>query len=486
MARWVTLPKLLVATVLASGTAGVCAQQSPAVAKFSAEDQAFVAYSQPTIVIAHAQLIDGTGAAAKRDMTVVIRDGRIAAIGPSKALRAPAGATVIDATSKTLLPGFVMVHEHMFYPSTRPGAYVQLPFSFSRLYLAGGTTTLRTAGTLSADADLNIRRAIEAGRQPGPDMDVSGPYIGGPSESIPAIPRVTNPEEATRLVDFWAAQGATSFKVYMGITREELQAVIRAAHARSLKVTGHLCSLTYREAAEIGIDNIEHDFEFPSDFVADKKPDVCPDSAQTEQSLARLDPEGPEIGALIDTLVSHHVALTSTLAVFETLSAGTRKVPDDALALLTPEFRDSYEQARAKRQSFPIAQLYATVFPKLVGMQRRFVRMGGLLLSGTDPTGYGGVVPGFAAQRQLELLVKGGFTVPEAVQISTLNGARYLGREKDVGSIETGKRADLLVVDGDCAADIDALEHLSIVFKAGIGYRRQAILDSLHGKVGLY
>jgi imidazolonepropionase-like amidohydrolase len=463
------------------------AQQPPAsIVHFAPEDAAFVAYAQPVIAITHAQIIDGTGAAPRRDMTVIVRDGRIAAVGTAKAVKVPAGATIIDGSGKTLLPGFVMVHEHMFYPSTRPGAYTQLPYSFSRLYLAGGTTTMRTAGTLSADADLNIRRAIDAGMQPGPDIDVTGPYIGGPSEAIPAIPHIDSPEEAARVVRFWAEEGATSFKVYMEITRDELKAVVREAHARGLKVTGHLCSVTYREAAEIGIDNIEHDFEFPSDFVADKKPDVCPDPEAVESALARLDPDGPEIGALIDTLVSQHVALTSTLAIFATLAAGEPKEPDAVLDLLAPQLRESYENSRSARQSRPIAKLYAELLPRLTRMQRRFVVAGGLLMSGTDPTGYGGVLPGFSARQQLALLVKGGFTFPQAVQISTLNGARFLGREQNVGSIETGKRADLQLIDGDPVADLAALDRLSVVFKAGIGYRTQIILDSLKGKVGLY
>jgi imidazolonepropionase-like amidohydrolase len=454
--------------------------------QFSKEDASYVVYDQPLIAFTNVELIDGTGSGPKRDVTVVVQGGRISAIGPARKLKPPSGATVIDGHGKTLLPGFVMVHEHMFYPSTRKGAYLQLPYSFSRLYLAGGTTTMRTAGTLSPDADLNVRRAIIAGRQPGPDMDVTGPYLGGPSEEIPQLPRLSGPEEAARIVNFWAAEGVHSYKAYTQITRAELKAVIDAAHARGLKVTGHLCSVTYREAAELGIDNLEHDFEVLTDFVPDKKPDACPPFPETLSSIAKLEPDGAEIGDLMDELIARKVALTSTLAIFETLTAGQPKAADAALELLTPQLRAAYEQQWSAMQSTPFAKTNAEVLPKLLAWQRRFVRKGGVLLAGTDPTGFGGVIPGFSARRQLELMVQGGFTFPAAVQICTLNGARFLDAAADVGSVEVGKRADLLLIDGDPVADLSALQRMPYVFKAGVGYRTQAIFEALRGKVGLY
>jgi enamidase len=137
-------------------------------------------------------------------------------------------------------------------------------------------------------------------------------------------------------------------------------------------------------------------------------------------------------------------------------------------------------------QSTPFAKTNADLLPNLVRMQRRFVRKGGLLMAGTDPTGFGGVIPGFSVRRQLELMMQGGFPFPQALQICTLNGARFLGRDSDVGSVEVGKRADLLLIDGDPVSDLTALQRMSHVFKAGVGYRTQAIFDALRGKVGLY
>jgi enamidase len=155
-----------------------------------------------------------------------------------------------------------------------------------------------------------------------------------------------------------------------------------------------------------------------------------------------------------------------------------------ALELLTPELRESFTRASAAIRASPLGPLVRDYFPKQQAMQRRFVRAGGLLLVGSDPTGGGGVVPGFSARREFDLLVGGGFTVPEAVRVMTLNGARFLRRESEIGSIEAGKRADLVLVDGSLSADPRALARIGTVFKAGIGVDSAAILAAHRGRLG--
>ena len=167
------------------------------------------------------------------------------------------------------------------------------------------------------------------------------------------------------------------------------------------------------------------------------------------EAVAGIDPNGTEATSLIKTLIAHHVALTSTLAVADVRVAGVPKQPEVALQLLTPQSRASYEQGWANFQKSPMAKTSTAAYERLVQMEHRFVKMDGLLLAGTDPTSFGGLLPGFAGLRQLTLLVKSGFSLPEAVQISTLNGARFLGRERNAGSIQTGKRADFRLIDGD-------------------------------------
>jgi enamidase len=277
--------------------------------------------------------------------------------------------------------------------------------------------------------------------------------------------------------------GATSLKAYMHITRDELRAAIDEGHKRGLKATGHLCSVTYREAAALGIDDLEHGFFAATDFVADKKPDVCPGQGAGQTALAAVDPNGEAVKSLIRDLVQRHVALTSTLTIFETLTPGRPTPP--GLDVLDPLLRQQFEQrfaATAANTKSP----YATLFPKARQLEIDFFRAGGLLIAGTDPTGGGGVIPGYSDQRALELLVEGGLTPLEAIKVGTLNGATYLGRAARVGSIASGKQADLVVIDGDPSARIEDIRRVDLVFKEGIGYDPAKLIASVRGKVGLF
>src|SRR5438067_43542 len=285
----------------------------------SAAVKPYVAVDTPVVALTHARIIDGTGAAPKEDQTLIIRDGNIAALGAARSTRVPDGAQVMDLTGKSVIPGLVMMHEHLYYP-TGPGVYGADYVSFSRLYLAGGVTSMRTGGNVGGYADLNLAAAIKAGNQVGPWIDATAPYVNGPSP-FTQMYALKDSADARRFVAFWADAGATSFKAYMHITRAELAAAVDEAHKRGLKITGHLCSVSYREAADLGIDDLEHGFFVSTDFVKDKQPDVCP--AQTAMpALVGFDPKSPEFTSLVQHLISHHVAVTSTLTVFETVTPG--------------------------------------------------------------------------------------------------------------------------------------------------------------------
>ncbi|HKW12685.1 MAG TPA: amidohydrolase family protein [Gemmatimonadaceae bacterium] len=440
----------------------------------------YVAIDTAVVALTHARVIDGTGAPARDDQTLIIRDGTIAALGDARSVSVPAGAQVLDLTGKSVIPGLVMVHEHMFYP-TGPGVYGYLAESFTRLYLAGGVTSMRTGGNMNGYGEIGIKRAIDAGKKPGPMIDVTAPYLEGPGLGLDQVHDLTGPDDARRMVNFWADAGATSFKTYMHITRAELGAVIEEAHKRGLKVTGHLCSVTYREAAALGIDDLEHGFFASTDFVADKKPDECPGGAQA--SLAAVDPNGDALKSLIAELVRRHVALTSTLTVFETFVPG-RPLPP-GLDVLEPQLKAQFEKLHATVAANARSP-YATLYAKVAGMELAFARAGGLLLAGTDPTGGGGVIPGYSDQHALELLVESGFTPLEAIKIGTLNGATYLGKADRVGSIALGKQADLVVVTGDPASRIGDVRNVQMVFKQGVGYDPAKLIESVKGKVGLF
>ncbi|HEV8363717.1 MAG TPA: amidohydrolase family protein [Gemmatimonadaceae bacterium] len=438
----------------------------------------FVRSDAAVIALTNARVIDGTGAPAREGQTLVIRDGRIAALGATGSVQVPAGAETIDLTGKSLLPGLVMLHEHLYYP-TGPGMYGQLGLSFLRLYLAGGVTTMRTGGNLNGYVDFNLKRGIDSGVVAGPAMDATAPYLNGGPFPLRQVRILKGPDDARKMVAYWADEGATSFKAYMQITRAELGAAIEEAHKRGLKVTGHLCSVTFAEAAKLGIDNLEHGFIVASDFAPNKQADVCPSS----RGFDALDPAGSVARELIRELVARKVAITSTLTVFETSVPG-RPVPP-GLEVLTPQLREQFE-----RQHGAIARQTDTLrgagLKKEMAMELAFSRAGGLLVAGTDPTGYGGVLPGYSNQRELELLVEAGFSPLEAIAIGTLNGAKYLGRDAQIGTIAVGKQADLMVVAGNPAAQIADVRNVEIVFRLGVAYDPKKLIESVKGSVGLY
>ncbi|MGE0362734.1 MAG: amidohydrolase family protein [Vicinamibacterales bacterium] len=442
----------------------------------------FVAVDAPVVALTNARVIDGTGAAARAGQTLVLRNSLIETIGASAQVAAPAGAHVIDLAGKSVLPGLVMMHEHFYYP-TGPGVYGQLGQSFVRLYLAGGVTTIRTAGNLNGYMDITLRRRVEAGEVAGPAIDPTMPYVNGPNQFVQMTDLQTE-ERARRHVGYWADEGATSVKAYMQISRAALGTAIREAHARGLKVTGHLCSVTYGEAATLGIDNLEHGFFAATDFVADKKPDVCPGQGAGQQTIADLDPQGAPFKALVKTLIDRRVAVTSTLTVFELNTPGRPMPP--GLDVLVPQLRDQYLQNRARVEANAAKSIYPRLFPKAMALEREFARAGGLLLAGTDPTGGGGVIPGYSNHRQLELLVEAGFTPLEAISIGTLNGAKYLGREARIGTLAPGKQADLFIVNGDPSTAIADVRKVDMVFRQGVGFDPAKLVASVSGRVGLW
>lgn len=443
--------------------------------------KAYIRVNAAIVALTNVRVIDGTGAPPRERQTLIIRDGVIAEAGDASRIASPAGAETLDLTGRTIIPGLVMVHEHLYYP-TGPGVYGQLGESFTRLYLAGGVTTMRTGGNLNGYMDVNLKRAIEAGQKPGPAIDATAPYVNGPNTFL-QMTTVTSADQAREHVAYWAGQGATSFKAYMQISRAALGATIDEAHKRGLKVTGHLCSVTYAEAADLGIDNLEHGFVAATDFVADKQPDVCPDASQRQQALAAIDDRSASFTSLVRKLIAQRVALTSTLTVFES-NLPHRPLPP-GLEVLTAQLREQFDEARARAAKAKDANS-GKLFAKAMTLERAFALAGGMLVAGTDPTGSGGVIPGFSNQRQIELLVEAGFTPIDAITIGTLNGARYLGREKRIGSLAPGKQADIVVLNGNPAASIGDIRKVEIVFREGVGYDPAKLIESVTGRVGLF
>jgi len=453
--------------------------------------QPFVKVNAVMVALTHVRVIDGTGAAARDDQTILVSKGRIESVGDASASVAK-DAQVIDLHGCSVIPGLVGMHDHLFYPMGN-GVFGEMAFSFPRLYLAAGVTTIRTTGALEPYTDLELKKSIDAGEMAGPRMHVTGPYLEGKGSWAIQMHQLTGPEDAIRTVNFWLDQGVDSFKAYMFITPAELGAAITAAHKRGAKVTGHLCSVGFREAADLGIDDLEHGLFVDTEFQPGKKPGECPQESENPDLMAKLDVNAGALHDMILYLVEHHVAVTSTLPVFEMGSFSGRPTlqkrvldalsPDARSALLWNRVRSSDAASLHQRYGTDISP-WPAAFKKEMEFEHEFVQAGGLLLAGLDPTGMGGVIAGFGDQREVELLVEAGFTPLEAIHIATANGAQFLGESDRIGTIAPGKQADLVVIKGDPSKKIEDIENVETVFKDGIGYDSAKLIDSVRGVVG--
>ena len=441
----------------------------------------FVAVDSGAVALTHATVIDGTGAAARGEQTIVLDHGKIAAVGPSAGVTVPSDAHVLDLTGKTVIPGIVGLHDHMYYGSSATGSRTMLT-SYPRLFLAAGVTTIRTTGSIDPYQELNLRQAIISGKVVGPNIIVSGPYLQGTGGGVGWMHPLNSPEDARRLVRYWSEEGITWFKAYTQITRAELGAAIDEAHKHGMKVTAHLCSVGFREAVALGIDNLEHGLLTDTEFWPGKQVDVCPTANDSSQYDA-LDINGADVQRTIHEMVAHHVAMTSTLAVYELYSPS--RIP------LDPRIYEAFAPAVATtvRAWYDTAQkrndaAERVAFGKAMAFERAFVQAGGLLGAGSDPCCLTEIA-GFGDQRNFELLVEAGFTPEQAVEIMTLNGARVLGIADHVGSISAGKQADLVVLDGNPVTNPSDIRKVTMVFRNGVGYDSPALIASVKGLVGL-
>jgi imidazolonepropionase-like amidohydrolase len=442
--------------------------------------QQFVAVDANRVALVGVTVVDGTGASPATGQTILLSGGRIEAVGPSASVEIPADAEVHELAGHTVIPGLVGLHNHTFYTTSSRRA--QLDVSAPRLYLASGVTTVRTTGSYHPYAEVNLKRAIEAGEAVGPRMHVTGPYITGPNSSY--MTGVANPEEARRVVAYWADEGATWFKFYTRVDRASFRAAVEEAHRRGLRFTGHICSVSFTEAVEFGIDNLEHGFFTNTDWDPEKTPDTCPPGALGR--LADVDIESPQVEATIRTMVAAGVPMTSTLAVYELGLPNRPPVEERFTEMLAPEFLEDYLNTRRQIDARGAeGNALLAVWDKALAFEKKFHDMGGTLAAGVDPTGIGGALPGFGDQRNYELLLEVGLTPVEAIRVMTLNGATVLGEDHAYGSIEAGKLADLVVIAGDPVANPAEIRNVHLVFREGVGYDPERLLASVRGAVGV-
>lgn len=470
-----------VLSILSLCLSAVASAQSAAT--LTPQVRSFVAVGDSVVALTNVTIIDGTGTAPKTGQTIVIRGNSIADVGPAANVRVPAGARVMQLGGSTVIPGIVGMHDHLFYMAAG-GRANQMSFTGPRLYLASGVTTIRTTGGRSPYAEINTKEAIDAGRVPGPRVHLTAPYItGGTGGSGGSMAEINSPDAARRFVAYWAQEGVEWIKAYADIRSADLKAAIDEAHKRGIKVTGHLCSVTFREAVDLGIDNLEHGLFTNTDFDPQKKPDICPPNSMVRVSVASMTSDTAR--SVIQKMVAKGIGMTSTLAVYEMFFANRPVKDERTLEAMSPEVRAAYLNFRSTLDTASAPVLTAAMLSNAMAFDRAFVAGGGRLAAGVDPTGFGGALAGFGDQRNYELLVEAGFTPAQTIQIMSANGAKILGVYDKIGSIERGKLADLVVLDGNLASDPAVIRKVTTVFKDGVGYDSAKLIAAVKGRVGI-
>lgn len=452
----------------------VQAQDRPPV---SANVQRFITVDYPVLALTHVRVVDGTGTPARNDQTIVVTGSLITAVGPHGVVTIPDGAHVLDLNGHTVIPGIVGLHEHTYFGGVPKLTQMS---TAPLLYLAMGVTTAMTAGSQLPYQELNQKRMVDAGTLPGPRFEIAGPYVdGGPARaSFARI--IETPDDARRVVDYWGTEGATWIKVMGLISRDLMAAVIEAAHVRGMKVTGHICSVTFTEAAQLGIDALQHGFITNSDYIAGKQPDRCPPNNMVAQ--ANVDMASPAVARSIRNIVTAGAAVVSTLGVYETFAPSRPPLDPRMMEFLDADTRREVEanHASSTRNGFVVPD---SLLLKMMQWERAFVAAGGVLGAGSDPWG-SGYLPGFGNLRNFEKLVEAGFTAEQAIRILTLNGAVILGEADRIGSIGLGKLADLVVIRGDPVRMPSTIYEVVTVFKDGRGYDSARLRVAARGGIG--
>jgi imidazolonepropionase-like amidohydrolase len=425
------------------------------------------------IAFTHTSVIDGTGSPMATDQTILLDGDRISMIGPANTVAVPPDTQVLDLRGHTIIPGLVGMHDHLFYAVDGGRRQIPVARDFARLYLASGVTSIRTTGTINLESDIAIKRAIDAGRESGPKIHLTSPYLSAAPDlkSLIAFIETMPPE-------------VTSLKAYTDLRRDELSTVIGVAHRKGLKVTGHLCAVGFRQAAALGIDNLEHGVIVDSEFYSQKVADQCPPQDASVAELAMMGVNDSRIQETLRQLVERKVALTSTLAVFESFTDRETSTDPRVEPLLTWRSRRAYRAAMEQRDAAGQGAVWRKVLRTEMAFERAFVKLGGLLMAGSDPTGWGGVLAGYGDQRNVELLVEAGFSVEHAIQIASANGAAFLGESARIGTLAPGKQADLVILQGNLAADVRNIRNVQVVFENGVAFDPAALTLTATGTIG--
>jgi imidazolonepropionase-like amidohydrolase len=412
-----------------------------------------------TLAVVGGTLIDGTGAAPIPDAAVVIHNGRIVAVGPRSKVKIPKHANVVDARGKTILPGLWDMHAHFEQVEWGP------------IYLAAGVTTVRDCGN-EFEFITAVRDAIAQGRGLGPRLLLAGVVDGSSTYTI-GVERVDTPEQARMWTDRYHAAGFQQMKIYSSVKLEELKAVADEAHRLGMTVTGHIpAGLNAYQAVEAGQDQINH-----IGYIADVMKAPLPEGASRldrYKAGANIDLDGPEARKALAFLKEHHTVVDPTMALMEFFTATTAKPPasfEPGVNKVAPELAQQLADVAPPTDRSEIGE---RVYEKELAIVGALHRAGIPVVAGTDQT-----VPGHSLHREIELYVQAGFTPMEAIQAATIVSARAMGIEKESGTVEKGKRGDLILVNGNPLDDIHKIRNVEDVITNGTMFHTAELWQSV-------
>ncbi len=432
--------------------------------------------SSDEVIIRGGWLFDGIDDTRRQNTGIVIRDGIFVEIDADLQEKVLTGANVIDLTeSETILPGMIDLHAHYNFDLVDAGRAEEVVYN-GIIFLANGVTSTWSAGEYFPERVLERRALVDAGEATGPRLFASGPYFGGfrceysiktAADDCPAWPNDITEEEIRAEVDKWAEQGVVSIKMKQA-TPGEAKILIEQAHEHGMSVTGHLSNydgeydVHLRDAILMGIDRVEHQI-----------------------TLGSGGPKSAEMKQMIDLILEHQVYYDANLQMYGGVNLRKELGPDmvwtDEAKFFTP-----YSQALLEKRGPPPPESDEAEFAQRVLELKSLFESGGenLLVVGTDEPVYTTLLPGFAFHRELLAMVHAGLPAAAVLKAATINGANALGVADKLGSIESGKLADLFVAKGNPVDDMKAARNVQLVIKAGVIYDPESLLKSAEGMIG--
>jgi enamidase len=403
---------------------------------------------------------------------IEVNNGKILRTGRAADLKATDAARVIDYSDKYIIPGLIDTHAHLYGGITyRHTTYDIIP----RFYLAAGVTAARGPGSMDPESDIAMRNRIDSGRLPGPRYFLSGEYIEMDPVTVAWMEPVRTPEEVRLKIDHWISRGATSLKLYARMSGELMRVAIEHGHEHGVKVVGHISATSYKEAIEMGIDELHHGFY----TIAEARPEGVPpnDFDKYAEAIAAVDLKSPKIQEVLKLAADYKVALTPTVVVLE-----RPDLEKHHLAEQKKYFTADAWAATEKRMQTPIAPGQEIRIKKNIEFIKAAHDAGCILTTGTDWVVIN-LLPGYSLWREMEIFAEAGLKPMDILKAATFNGAYSLGRTDQLGTVEASKLADFVVLNSNPLDSISNVRSVHRVVKGGIIYDPEELLKPMLGKV---